>query len=215
MIYQYQVYIRIWHALNALFFLILILTGLSMQYSNPDSPVIPFPVSVHLHNICGIGLTANYLLFFIGNWISGNGKHYRIQWKGLSQRLMKQTRYYVWGYFQGEEHPFPLSEERKFNPLQAFIYAIALYIGVPLLIISGFGLLLPETVLSKILGISGLVLTDLLHVVAGFFLSIFMIAHIYLCTIGAKPLSNFRAILTGWHELHETHGKTEIKEAVR
>ncbi|MFC2116490.1 cytochrome b/b6 domain-containing protein [Bacteroidota bacterium] len=202
MIYHYQKYIRIWHMLNALCFLVLILTGLSMQYSNPDSAAIPFSLSVQLHNICGILLSANYLVFFIGNWISGNSKHYRIQWKGEIPRLMKQARYYAFGYFKKEEHPFPLNEDRKFNPLQAFTYAIALYAGVPILIITGFGLLFPETIMSKLFGVSGLVLTDLLHVISGFFLSVFMFIHIYLCTIGSHPLRNFRSIITGWHETH-------------
>ena len=203
MIYHYQVYIRIWHLLNALFFLVLILTGLSMQYSNPDTPMISFSLSVELHNICGVGLTANYLLFFVGNWISGNSKHYRIQRKGIMSRLMIQLRYYVWGYFKREKHPFPLTEERKFNPLQAFIYAIALYAGVPVLIITGWALLFPETNLREAFGVSGLLLTDLLHVIVGFLLSIFMFVHIYLCTIGSHPIKNFKSMITGWHDTHE------------
>jgi thiosulfate reductase cytochrome b subunit len=200
MIYQYPVYIRIWHLLNALFFLLLILTGLSMQYSDPNAPLISFPVSVKMHNISGIGLTLNYLVFFIGNLISKNGRNYRIQWKGEKERLMKQLRYYTRGYFRKENPPFPIGEERKFNPLQAFTYAIAMYAGVPVLFITGWGLLFPETVLEKVFGVSGLLVTDLLHVITGFLLSIFMVVHIYLCTIGAHPISNFRAILTGWHE---------------
>ena len=83
MYYHYPLYIRFWHILNALFFLLLILTGLSMQYSNPDSPLISFPVSVKIHNICGIGLTINYLLFLLGNIISGNHKNYRMQMKRM------------------------------------------------------------------------------------------------------------------------------------
>ena len=200
MIYHYPLYIRLWHLMNALFFLVLILTGLSMQYSDPDAPLISFSVSVELHNISGTGLTINYLIFFIGNWISKNGAHYRIQWKGMMDRMKKQMRYYAWGYFKKEEHPFPVTAERKFNPLQAFTYAIAMYAGLPVLFISGWGLLFPETVLERVFGVSGLLVTDLVHVITGFLLSIFMIVHIYLCTIGLKPIKNFRAILTGWHE---------------
>jgi thiosulfate reductase cytochrome b subunit len=36
----------------------------------------------------------------------------------------------------------------------------------------------------------------------GFLLSIFLILHVYLCTMGMDPKQNFRAILTGWH--HQT-----------
>jgi thiosulfate reductase cytochrome b subunit len=205
MIYHYQGYIRLWHLFNALFFLVLILTGLSMQYSNPDSAMIPFALSVKLHNICGIGLTANYLIFFIGNIISGNRKHYKLQWKGLQKKLIRQIRYYIWGYLNKEKTPHPLSEEIKFNPLQAFTYAIAMYIGVPVLFISGWGLLFPEAILHKVFGGRGLLATDLVHVITGFILSVFMVIHIYTISIGKSPKSNYRAILTGWAEVEKEH----------
>lgn len=203
MIYHYPVFIRIWHFLNAVFFLFLILTGLSMQYSDPNAPLISFPVSVQLHNISGIGLSINYLLFFVGNCISGNGRNYRIKWKGARKRMMKQARYYVWGYFRREKEPFPVNEERKFNPLQAWTYVMVMYVGIPVLIITGWGLLFPETILERIFGVSGLLVTDLVHVIMGFLSSVFMVIHIYLCTLGLNPKGNFRAIITGWHEIHK------------
>ena len=199
MIYLYPRYIRLWHMLNTLFMLILILTGLCMQYSGRDASVIPFQVAVRMHNISGIILTASYLLFIIGNFFSGNGKHYRIQWQGLRKRMFIQLRYYMFGYLKKQDHPYPVSGERKFNPLQAFTYAFIMYIALPLVVISGWGLLFPETVLKGVFGVSGLVLTDLLHVIMGFLLSIFMIIHIYTITLGPHPLRNFRAIITGWH----------------
>ena len=207
MIYHYQGYIRVWHMLNALFFLVLILTGLSMQYSDPDSPLIPFATSVKLHNIFGICLTANYLVFFIGNILSGNRKQYRVQWKGLRKKIMLQLRYYLWGYLNKEKSPHPLSEDIKFNPLQAVTYAMAMYAGVPILIITGWGLLFPDAVLDRIFGLSGLLSTDLVHVITGFLLSIFMFIHIYTCSIGKSPKSNYRAIITGWAEVEKNNHK--------
>lgn len=203
-IYLYPGFIRLWHMLNAILMLVLILTGLSMQYSARDSFMISFPVSVQLHNISGIALTASYLIFFIGNIISGNRKHYRLQWQGLKKRMFIQLRYYMFGYLKKQTHPYPVSGERKFNPLQAFTYALIMYIALPLVVISGWGLLFPETILDGVFGVSGLVLTDLLHVIMGFLLSIFMIVHIYTITMGLHPLRNFRAIITGWHHTEET-----------
>jgi thiosulfate reductase cytochrome b subunit len=90
--------------------------------------------------------------------------------------------------------------ERKFNPLQKITYVLAMYVAFPLLIISGAGLLFPETVLNRFLGISGLILTDILHITMGFCLSVFMIVHIYTCTLGARPTSLFKSMITGFHE---------------
>jgi len=189
--------------LNALFMLILILTGLSMQYSSVDGSLMPFSVSVQMHNISGIVLAASYLLFLIGNIVSGNGKHYRLHWQGLRKRLFIQGRYYLYGYFRKQPPPYPVNSDRKFNPLQAVTYVMVMYIGLPVVVITGFGLLFPEIIAAGIAGVNGLVLTDLLHVIMGFLLSIFMIIHIYLCTMGASPRHNFRAILTGWHTTEE------------
>jgi thiosulfate reductase cytochrome b subunit len=101
--------------------------------------------------------------------------------------------------FKDEKHPFPVTEQSKFNPLQKITYVLAMYVAIPLLIISGIGLLLPEITITTIFGISGLVLTDVFHITMGFFLSIFMIIHIYTCTLGASPTSLFRGIITGYH----------------
>ena len=193
--------------MNALFFLVLIATGLSMQYSNPDNPVISFPIAVKMHNIGGIGLSLNYLVFLVGNAVSGNGKQYRLVMKGLGKRLRQQLHHYLIGIFKKEEPPFPVTEARKFNPLQAVSYAMAMYVGLPVLMITGWGLLFPETVVKSFSGFGGILLTDLLHVITGFIMSVFMIVHIYMCTIGTKPGSNFRSMITGWHEGHQ--GKTD------
>lgn len=198
-IYLYPIYIRLWHMLNALCMLILIVTGLCMQYSSPNGSLIPFHISVQMHNISGILLSASYLVFFVGNILSGNGKHYRLQWQGLRKRMLVQGRYYLYGYFKKQSPPFPVSSINKFNPLQAVTYVMVMYIGLPLVVITGFGLLFPEIILDGIFGVNGLVLTDLIHVIMGFLLSIFMIVHIYLCTMGESPKHNFRGILTGWH----------------
>jgi len=201
-IYFYPVWLRIWHWANAALFLILIFTGLSMQYSAPDKPIIRFDLAVSIHNICGILLVLGYLLFFTGNIVSKNGKYYKMRFKGIYKLLLNQIRYYVIGIFKGEIPPFPVNEGRKFNPLQQFIYVMVMYIGLPITLLTGLGLLFPEIILEQFLGFSGMFYTSLLHVITGFLLSIFMCVHIYFCTIGATWTSNFRGMIDGWHEAH-------------
>lgn len=200
--YLYPKWIRVWHIVNALMFVILIFTGLSMQYTDKEnsSYVVGFAKAVKWHNFAALVLTASYVIFVLGNAFTGNGKYYRIKKENFLSDLMKQMRYYTFGMFRGEKHPFPVILERKFNPLQKFSYVLAMYMGMPLLIISGIVLLFPEIVLNNVFGMSGLVLNDVLHITTGFFLSIFMIIHIYTCTLGARPFSLFRGMLSGYHE---------------
>ncbi len=200
--YLYPKWIRAWHVINALIFIILIVTGLSMQYTDKEnsSYIVGFAKAVKWHNFAALVLTASYVIFVLGNAFTGNGNYYRIKSENFWSELMAQLRYYAFGMFRGEKHPFPVTMERKFNPLQKFSYVLAMYLGMPLLIISGIVLLFPEIAPDRIFGISGLVLNDVLHITTGFFLSIFTIIHIYTCTLGAKPSSLFRGMLSGYHE---------------
>ena len=199
--YLYPKWIRLWHVFNALLFIVLIITGISMQYTGRNNPsyMVGFAKAVKWHNYAAILLTANYIFFIIGNAITKNSRYYKIERENFWSDLFKQLKYYSLGMFKKEAHPFPVTMERKFNPLQKLTYVLAMYVGIPLLIISGIGLLFPEITINRIFGVSGLVLTDILHITMGFLLSIFMIVHIYTCTLGDKPFSLFRGMITGYH----------------
>jgi thiosulfate reductase cytochrome b subunit len=202
-IYFYPIWIRVWHMINAIMCLLLIITGMSMQYSSINYPFIRFDKAIAWHNFGGISLSLNYFIFFIGNLIYSNGHHYKLAWNGLGKRLLLQFTYYAGGIFKENKPPFPINIERKFNPLQQFSYVITMYGFVPLLIISGLILLFPGIVVNDFLGSKGLFMTDLVHVISGFIISLFMITHIYFCTIGLKISSHFKAIITGYHESNE------------
>ena len=199
-VYLYPVWVRLWHLVNAILFLILIITGLSMQYSDPEYPMIRFDIAVSMHNISGIILTVNYIVIFFGNLFTRNGFYYRMRRRWLKKEIPVQFHYYLFGIFRGEKAPFPINSRRKFNPLQKVSYWGVLYIMMPLIFFTGWALIFPNIILGeKIFGTSSLYFTDLVHITTGFILSIFMVVHIYLCTIGKPAGSHFRAILSGWH----------------
>jgi len=185
--------------------IILIYTGISMQYTGNEESflLLGFQSSVKWHNLAAVILTANYVFFVTANILTGNGKYYKIGRENFVPDLMAQVRYYVSGMFRGEKHPFPVTLDRKFNPLQKLSYVLAMYVAMPLVIISGLGLLFPEVTVQRVFGVSGLILTDILHITMGFLLSVFLVLHIYTCTLGAKPTSLFRGMITGFHDADE------------
>ncbi len=218
-LYLYPKWIRSWHILNALLFIVLIATGLSMQYAGAAGWLLPagseaaanaknefflmnFGAAVKWHNITALILSANFLVFIIGNITTGNSKHYRFGEKGLLKNLYIQGRYYAYGMFKGEPHPFPVTENSKFNPLQKVSYILAMYVGMPLLILSGIAMFFPELIVNRIFNISGLLINDLIHITTGFILSLFMLIHIYTCTLGDKSSTLFKSMITGYHEGH-------------
>jgi thiosulfate reductase cytochrome b subunit len=201
-LYLYPVWVRLWHLFNAILCLTLIITGISMQFSNPKFPMIRFNVAVSIHNIAGLLLLLDYLIFFTGNRITPNGKYYRPVISGFISRLMTQFRYYTSGLFKGKTAPFPVTLERKFNPLQQASYIGTMYFLLPLVFITGLAMLYPDFIPTRIFWSSGLHFTDLLHITAAFLISIFMFIHIYFCTIGTTPLSNFISMINGYHDGH-------------
>lgn len=198
-LYLYPIWVRLWHWSNGLFFLILLFTGLSLQYSSVDYSFIRFDIAVSVHNISGVILTIAYVIFIAGNFFTANGKYYLIPRKGFLLELFNQIKYYTFGIFTKKKAPYPINIDRKFNPLQKLSYVGAMYVLMPILIASGFGLIFPEILIPRIFGMSGLHLTGLVHISAGFGLSVFMLIHVYFCTIGKTPLSNFKSMINGWH----------------
>jgi thiosulfate reductase cytochrome b subunit len=200
--YLYPIWTRLWHFFNALLIIVLIVTGLSMQYTDKQDYilVVGFARAVKWHNIAAILFTVNYIFFVTGNIFTQNGRFYKIKKENFLSDLGKQLKYYSRGMFRGEKHPFPVTPDQKFNPLQKVSYVLTMYMAIPLIIISGLGLLFPETVINRFLGINGLILTDILHITLGFLVSVFLVIHIYTCTLGARPSSLFKSMLSGYHE---------------
>jgi len=200
-IYLYPVWTRIWHWSNAILCLLLIVTGVSMQYSDPSYPMMRFDWAVNIHDVAGILLAISYIGFVFGNLFTSNGKHYIFR-KGILKNLFVQGRYYAFGIFKGENPPFPITEASKFNPLQKFSYIIIMHVTIPFIIFTGILLFFPELIVFDVFGSKALHINDIIHVIMGFFISVFLVVHLYFCTIGSTPISNFKGMFTGFHEKH-------------
>jgi len=194
-IYIYPLWIRLWHIINALSCVILIFSGLSMQYAAAGSLLLPLPIAVKLHNVFGAVLLLSYLCFFIGNLFTANGKHYFIKNIFNKENIKKQFQYYTMGIFRKEKAPFKISSNDKFNPLQRVSYLLIMYVCTPIIIITGTIMMNPTVFETG----SGFLLIDIIHILAGFLISLFLLIHIYFATIDGKK--NFDAIKTGWHEI--------------
>ncbi len=152
----YPIWIRFWHWLNALLFLILIITGISLHYSESGSLIVPFRVAMLSHNIAGVILSLLYIFYISMSIITGNIKYYKPVFKGLLKRIVKQIKYYLMGIFNRDNHPFHSDEKHKFNPLQQLSYIVIIFIFLPLIIITGWLMLFPEYAPDDIFGMGGI-----------------------------------------------------------
>jgi thiosulfate reductase cytochrome b subunit len=88
----------------------------------------------------------------------------------------------------------------KFNPIQQVTYFMTMYILMPLIFVTGLPMLFSGAFIQQVFGSQAFFVTDILHITIGFLLSVFLAIHVYFCTFGATPTSNFKSIVTGFHE---------------
>lgn len=181
--YIYILPIRIWHWCNALFFLVLLITGLLNHFS-----IGPTQGMVKAHNFIGELYIAVWVLFLIIGFITGNIKNYAIHCKGMMGRLITQGKYYLFGIIKGEPHPYHTTAEEKFNPIQQVTYILVMFVMVPFIIISGCVALFGHS--SQAIKI---------HLGAGVIGLLFVLVHVYMCTTGRKPLDLIRGMIDGYH----------------
>lgn len=201
-IYLLPFWIRIWHWTNALLIIVLAITGISLHFADPKLPLVEFSLAARIHDVAGLALVALYVFFVIANIVTGNWWQYVPKPPGVMERCVKQARWYMYGIFKGEPHPYRVSEEANFNAMQAIAYWIMMYVVMPVMLITGLLFLYPEFAPDRFAGFDGLLPVAILHYLTGAVIIMFMIAHIYLGTTGKTATSMFKTMVTGWYEHH-------------
>jgi thiosulfate reductase cytochrome b subunit len=199
-IYLLPLWIRLWHWTNALLIITLTITGVSLHFADPKLPLVEFSLAARIHDIAGIALVALYGFFVIANIVTGNWWQYVPKPPGVMERILKQAKWYAYGIFRGEPHPYRVSEEANFNAMQAIAYWVMMYVVMPVMLITGLIFLMPEFAPDRLFGFDGLLPVAILHYLTGAVIIMFMIAHIYLGTTGKTATSMFKTMVTGWYE---------------
>jgi thiosulfate reductase cytochrome b subunit/nitrate/TMAO reductase-like tetraheme cytochrome c subunit len=197
-IFIFPLWIRIWHWTNALLFLILMFTGISLHFSSTGSLLLPYKASAVLHNVSGVLLVLLYLFYFIWNFKTKNIKHYIVDFKGVFKKITIHLQYYFLGIFANKPNPHSPTQKSKFHPIQQLFYFITMYVLVPIVAITGIFLLFPTFAPDAVLGKGGILPMAILHSIATFFLIIFFLLHFYLATTGKTIFELLKSMFTGW-----------------
>ncbi len=204
-VFVYPAFVRASHWLNALLFIVLLVTGLSVHFTGA-SREIGLGTAVRVHDAAGVLLIVNFALFLIAGIATGDIRQYLPRCEGLAGGLAAQARYYLYGIFKGEPHPFAVTREARFNPLQQVTYLLVFILGMPLLILSGLVLLVP--------GLAGGIDRACLawiHYALAVFYGLFLVGHAYLATTGKKPGSLIKGMIDGYHESDDAAEQAEKK----
>jgi thiosulfate reductase cytochrome b subunit len=203
-IYLHPLPIRIWHWVNALGFIILILTGANIRNM---INIFSVETAVEIHSWLGFILLANYCIWFLYYILTMNIKiyipplHHPIE---FAKKALTQAKFYGWGIMVGDQNPHHSTPDHKFNPMQQVSYLMIMALLIPVQIITGLFLWDPK-LFSPIVNLVGIQIFDAIHVFLWIFFSAFIIVHFYLATLGHTTWAHIIAMFTGYEE-EEEHG---------
>lgn len=201
-LYVHPLPVRLWHWINALGFVVLILTGIQLRYGELVH-VLPFPVSVRVHNWVGFTLIANYFIWLVFYLFTDKIKVYHPELDPAKhfRNTLRQIQYYGYGIFKGQPNPHHVSVYHKFNPLQSMAYQIIMILLVPIQFYTGLLLWDLEGFAGSVALFGGVRVVDTIHVALFVFFTAFVFIHPYLASLGHTPSAHFKAMLTGYEEL--------------
>jgi Ni/Fe-hydrogenase b-type cytochrome subunit len=212
-VYFYKVYERIWHWIQALAIVGLLLTGLEIHL--PDHlRIFGFASAISIHNVLGFVLAGNALLALFYHLATGEIRQFVPKPQNFVATAVRQAKYYIGGIFRNEPHPMERTPQAKLNPLQKITYLIILNVLLPLQVISGLLIWGAQSWTTAVDSVGGLPMLAKIHTLTAWLFAAFLIMHIYLTTTGATPLAHIRAMVSGWDKVEEDHvEEREIQRA--
>jgi thiosulfate reductase cytochrome b subunit len=181
--------------MNTILFIALIITGIQLRAPN-FSIFSQYGTAASLHRYAGILFVLSFLFWFFYSIFTGSIKHYTPRWRDIG-KIPQQVAFYSFFVFKGRSNPFTASEEEKFNVLQKISYGAVMFILVPVVIVTGilFGNILSFAQVINAIG--GLRILDIIHVIVGYMLVLFLVIHMYMATLGKTVTSYMKSMITG------------------
>jgi len=195
-IYLYTRYERLWHWLQMLFVLILLISGFEVH---DRYAFFGFQTAAKIHNYTGLAWLATFTFFVFWIFTTGEWRQY----VPTTKKIFAVIMYYSYGIFRGEPHPVPKRKEAKHNPLQRLVYLSLAAFLLPIQMASGFLYWGYNSWEAWGLGFLSLKLVAYFHIAGAFALLNFLIIHIYMTTTGHKITAHIRAMITGWEEVEQ------------
>ncbi len=191
----YKRFERIWHWCQMALIMTLLVSGFAVRGMHH---LLGFRDAVTVHTLAALALIVLWLFATFWLFTTGDWRHYLPRREGLVQ----VARYYAWGIFRGEEHPYRKLFWRKHNPLQALAYLLLKVVLFPAIWISGIPYLLYGVWREQ----AGAWLESVvwLHVGAAYAVLAFVITHVYLLTTGHSFVGHVKPMITGYDEVDLT-----------
>ncbi|SEH05676.1 cytochrome b/b6 domain-containing protein [Candidatus Venteria ishoeyi] len=183
---------RFWHWSQMLLIMILLFTGFGIHGFHQ---LLDFQTAVELHTVCAASLLILWIFAIFWHLTTGTWRHYVPTTNGL----WKVAKFYAFGIFKGERHPYHKAYWRKHNPLQAISYLALKLFLFPAIWISGIAYLLyplwAETSGGQLIWVA------IFHTVIAFAILAFVIIHVYLLTTGHSFKAHVMPMINGFDKV--------------
>ena len=111
-VFIYSRFERFWHWTQMVLIFLLLLTGFGIHGYHG---LFDFGDAVNIHTLAALSLAVLWVFAIFWHLTTGTWRHYVPTTTGL----LKVARFYAYGIFKGERHPYRKAYWRKHNPLQA------------------------------------------------------------------------------------------------
>jgi thiosulfate reductase cytochrome b subunit len=203
----YSLYERIWHWLQAAAIISLSITGFEV-HAPQTLHVFGFALATRLHELLALFTIANGFLSLFYHLTTGAIRQFVPQPKDVLSLGAVQVRYYLYGIFRGEPHPFARNPDNKLNILQQLTYLGILNVLLPIQLVTGVLMWRAGNWPHLLESMGGMRSVAAVHVAVAWLFVAFVIMHIYLTTTGHTPLAHIRAMIVGY-ETHEVDNESQ------
>lgn len=193
----YKRFERFWHWCQAGLIFFLMFTGFEIHGSYN---VLGFGQATQLHEYAAYALLGLWVLAIFWHFTTGEWRQYI----PTTDKLGAVAYYYLIGTFTGAEHPYRATSQAKHNPLQRLAYLGFKLLISPAIWISGVLYLFYNQWTDWGLSFLSLEGVALVHTAAAFAMLIFVIAHVYMATMGKTVFSMIKPMITGYEDEAET-----------
>src|SRR5690554_3475286 len=194
----YKRFERFWHWSQAALIIGLLLTGFEIHSSYHW---LGFATAVNTHIIMALLLIVLWLFAIFWHFTTGEWRQYIPTRTGLFAVM----HYYLIGTFTGAPHPYRKTSQAKHNPLQRLAYLFFKLVISPVIWASGLLYLFYNDWPAVLEGALSLQAVALVHTGAAFAMLVFVIAHVYMATMGKTVTSHIKPMITGYEDLEERH----------
>jgi thiosulfate reductase cytochrome b subunit len=202
----YSRFERFWHWTQMALIVTLLFTGFGIHGLHH---MISFQFADRIHTYSAAGVLVLWLFVIVWLMTTGAWK----QFMPTSRGLWRVVRFYSFGIFKGESHPFRKAYNRKLNPMQALTYLSLKLVLFPAIWLSGVAYLTYGAWERFISSGTPFATVALIHTAAAFAIMAFVTIHVYMLTTGRSFIGHVMPMITGFDEVDLSPAEEAYLEA--